>query len=75
MQETYFIKKRPVSMCMQGRVMVLSRRKPVLLSDSCGVVGICQSRFSVRIPNRQTFGTDCELDIFITALVCAMIEE
>jgi hypothetical protein len=35
---------------------------------------LCQSRFGVRILNRQTFETDRKLDILVTALVYIMIE-
>jgi hypothetical protein len=35
---------------------------------------VCQSRFGVRIPNRQTFEIDRKLDILFTAPVYIMIE-
>jgi hypothetical protein len=35
---------------------------------------LCQSRFGVRIPNRQTFEIDRKLDILVIALVYIMIE-
>jgi hypothetical protein len=35
---------------------------------------VSQSRFRVRIPNRQTFEIDRKLDILVTALVYMMIE-
>jgi hypothetical protein len=34
---------------------------------------LCQSRFGVRIPNRQTFETDHKLDILVAALLYIMV--
>jgi hypothetical protein len=35
---------------------------------------MCQSRFGVQIPNRQTFEIDRKLDILVIGLVYMMIE-